>query len=147
MPRLRDGIAYATMVHMAHGTSWKGLPALGSTHRNGDRIFGHAGTYAADLMKAGTPNVSSLRRATVTGRVQLVQVGDRLTVILVGNRYAVRDDEGLVGHLSWGPIEVGKLDPRVGVPMPDVDGRILVVERLTVSSGGVVVNLGGYITP
>jgi hypothetical protein len=98
-------------------------------------------------MKAGTPNVSSLRRATVTERVQLVQVGDRLSVVLVSNRYEVRDGEGLVGHLSWGPIAVGKLDPRVGVPMPNVDGWILVVERLTVSSEGVVVNLGGYVVP
>jgi hypothetical protein len=135
------------MVRMAQGASWKGLPALGSTHRNGDRIYGSAGAYAADLMKAGAPNVSSLRRATVTERVQLVQVADRLTVVLVGNRYEVRDGEGLVGHLSWGPIEVGKLDPRIGVPLPDVDGWILVVERLTVSSEGVVVNLGGYVSP
>jgi hypothetical protein len=116
-------------------------------HKNGDRIYGSAGAYPAALMKAGTPNVSSLRRATVTDRVQLVQVGDRLTVILVGNRYEVGDSEGLVGHLSWGPIEVGNLDPRVGVPIPDVDGWTLVVERLTVSSEGVVVNLGGYVTP
>ncbi|WP_435092789.1 hypothetical protein [Clavibacter michiganensis] len=83
----------------------------------------------------------------MTERVQLVQVGNRLTVVLVGDRYEVRDGEGLVGHLSWGSPEVGKLDPRVGVPMPDVDGWILVVERLTVSSEGVVVNLGGYVTP
>ncbi|UQB14595.1 hypothetical protein [Clavibacter nebraskensis] len=131
---------------MAHGASWKGLPALGSIHRNGDRIYGSAGAYAADLIKAGTPSVSNLRRATVTVRVQLVQVGQQLTVVRVGNRYEVRDSEGLVGHLSWGPIEVGKLDPRIGVPMPDVDGWTLVVERFTVSNAGEVVNLGGTIT-
>jgi hypothetical protein len=55
-------------------------------------------------MKAGTPNVSNLRRATVTERVQLVQVGDRLTVILIGARYEVRDGKGPMGYRSWGSL-------------------------------------------
>jgi hypothetical protein len=154
--RLLRGLALTPLAHgerlrhhedMAHGTSCERLPALGSTRRNGDRIYGSAGAYAADLMKAGTPNVSILRRATVTDRVQLVQVGDRLTVVLLGNRYEVRRGGELVGHLTWGPSQVGKPDPRVGDPFPEVDGGTLVVERLTVNNTGVVVNLGGTITP
>jgi hypothetical protein len=138
---------FDTMVRMSPGSWWKGRPAIGMVHKNGERIYGTTPARALDLVEAGTPSVSSLRRTTVTERVKKVKFGSRLSVTLVGEVYEVRDRDGLVGNLSWGPSQVGKPDPRTGTPFPEVDGGTLVVERVTVSDAGEVVNLGGTITP
>lgn len=128
--------------------SWrKGRLSVGMVHENGECIYGTTPARALDLMEAGTPSVSSLRRATVMERVKKIKFGSRLSVTLVGHVYEVRDRVGLVGNLSWGPSQVGKPDPRTGTPFPEVDAGTLVVERLTVSDAGEVVNLGGTIIP
>jgi hypothetical protein len=128
---------FDTMVRMSPGSWWKGRPAIGMVHKNGERIYGTTPARALDLVEAGTPSVSSLRRTTVTERVKKVKFGSRLSVTLVGEVYEVRDRDGLVGNP----------DPRTGTPFPEVDGGTLVVERVTVSDAGEVVNLGGTITP
>jgi hypothetical protein len=135
------------MGSMGPGLWWKGRPAIGMVHKNGDRIYGTTPARALDLVEAGTPSVSSLRRTTVTERVRKVKFGSRLSVTLKGDVYEVRDRDGLVGSLTWAPSRVGKPDPRTGTAFPEVDGGILVVERLIVSDAGEVVNLGGTITP
>lgn len=137
----------ATMESMSPDSWWKGRPAVGMVHKNGDRIYGTTPACALDLVEAGTPSVPSLRRTTVTDRVRKVKFGSRLSVTLKGDVYEVRDRDGLVGNLSWAPSRVGKPDPRTGTAFPEVDGGILVVERLIVSDAGEVVNLGGTITP
>jgi hypothetical protein len=77
------------MVSMSAGSWWSGRPAIGTVHKNGERIYGTTPARALDLVKAGTPSVSSLRRTTVTDRVKKVAFGSRLSVTLVGEVYEV----------------------------------------------------------
>src|SRR5699024_1826752 len=53
-----------------------GYPRIAGPHSNGDQVFGFYDDYAANLREAGTPTVSSLKRASITPAIQKVRVGD-----------------------------------------------------------------------
>lgn len=102
--------------------------------------------YAADLMRAGTPNVSKLLVASITPLVASVDVGDSLPVDLSEKGWTVSKDGSPVGRLTWSVKQRGKPDPRTGVPMFMIEHGLLHVRTVQVLDG-VVVNCGGYVTP
>jgi len=110
-------------------------------------MFGFASGYAGDLMAAGTPVVSILRRSSVTSVVSLVDVGDELDVIWLGDRWVARRNGMDVGTLTWNAKERGNPDPRTGAPLWMLDDGVLHVERVVVDEDDIVVNLAGYVTP
>ena len=126
--------------------AWESFGPVGAPHKNGDRIYGFTTGYAADLMAAGTPNVSSLYRASISDAIALVDVGDVLDVELEGQFWWVRREGQVVGRLTWATPLKGQPDPRTGVPLwPDSQG-VLEVQRVFVNAGRVV-NVGGIFRP
>jgi len=122
-------------------------PQIGSTHKNGDRMFGVHMPYAADLMRQDTPKVSSLQKTTVTKLIRDVQMHDELHVEWDGRHWWASAPEGRVGRLTWPPNSKGQPDPRSGVPMHNLEGGTLHVKTITVDAAGVVVDVGGYVVP
>lgn len=95
-------------------------------------MFGFTTGYARELLAAGTPNVSSLYRPSITEAVRLVDVGDVLEIADVGRLLMVRR----------AGVDVGALNiPRDVVVLP----AVLQVQRVFVNDD-VVVNLGGIVT-
>jgi hypothetical protein len=125
---------------------WESHPPIGLPHKNGDRIYGITSGYAADLMSAGTPTVSSLFRKSVTPAVSNIDIGDRLLVTFDGAYWWVSSDGALIGRLTWTASSRDHADPRTGTPMRLPDNGILIVERVFVNSG-MVVNIGGKVLP
>lgn len=126
---------------------WKNYPQLGSTHKNGDRMYGFASAFASDLMAAGTPAVSSLLKSSVTPEIQRVDIGDELDVIFLGDLWMVRKAGEDVGRLTWVARRRGSPDPRNGTTQWNLEDGVLHVERVTVNLNDEVVDIGGYVTP
>jgi hypothetical protein len=122
-------------------------PQIGITHKNGDRLFGVDMPYAADLMRQGTPKVSSLQKSTVTELIREVQMHDELWVAWDGRHWWASSSAGRVGRLTWLPNSKGRPDPRSGVPMHDLERGVLHVKTITIDVDGVVVDVGGYVVP
>lgn len=122
-------------------------PQIGSTDENGDRLFGVDMPYAADLMRQGTPKVSSLQKSTVTELIREVQMHDELPVAWDGRHWWASSPAGRVGRLTWPPNSKGRPDPRSGVPMHDLDQGTLHVKTITIDVDGVVVDIGGFVVP
>ena len=131
---------------MGKARKWRSYPALGSTHKNGDRIYGYASGYAAELAEAGTPIVSSLRRATIVHPVvRTVDIDDVLQVVFDGARWTVFKGGNVVGNLTWSFSQPDQLEGRPNFEAP-MSGMI-VVERVFISDTNEVVNLGGKFIP
>jgi hypothetical protein len=124
-----------------------GLEEIPTARKNGDRVFGVFTLQAGELMRRGTPAVSSLNAKTITPTIASVRVGDSLPVIFDGAGWFVKRDNELVGRLTWTAVSRGRLDPRTGKPQWDLDDGMLTVERVTVNTAGEVVNLAGFVTP
>lgn len=126
----------------------EGHPQIGSTHKNGDRMFGLAGPFARTLAERGTPKASSLYRSTVTERVRAVRVGDELSVAWDGTYWWASSPAGVVGRLTWskGLRTETAYAPGEGSPY-DFDAGVLRVQSVTVDTTGVVVDCGGYVVP
>ena len=124
-----------------------GYEQVGSTRKNGDRTFGVFSLRADELMRAGTPAVSSLAVPSIEGAIASVRVGDLLSVAFDGDGWSVAREGVPVGRLTWTAASRGKPDPRTGTPQWDLDNGTLTVERVTVSPDGEVVNLAGFVTP
>lgn len=122
-------------------------PQIGSTHKNGDRMFGVAMPYAAELMKQGTPKVSSLQKSTVTELIHDVKMHDELAVTFDGRYWWASNEYGVVGRLTWLLSLRGTPDVRSGVPMYDFDKGTLRVKTITIDTDNVVVDVGGYVVP
>ena len=126
----RYSLGYAPVM-----AEWEKYDAVGSLHKNGDRIYGFTTGYASDLAAAGTPTVSSLYRASITDEVRSVDVGDMLPVSSDGGFWWVTKGGATIGRLTW--------------PAPDLPGHhagVVEVQRVFVNDG-VVVNLGGIFRP
>lgn len=124
---------------------WETCPPVGGAHKNGDRIYGLPVGYARDLWAAGTPMVSSLVRSTVTSLVRGVDVHDRLDVRFDGKFWWAERGGDLVGRLSWSLRMTTEPSWVDGKTLAIRDG-VLEVRTVTVSSAGVVVNCGGFVT-
>ncbi|WP_146244614.1 hypothetical protein [Curtobacterium sp. MCPF17_018] len=125
-----------------------GHPQIGSTHKNGDRMFGIAGLYSRVLAGRGTPKLSSLYHSTVTEHVRSVRVGDQLRVEWDGAFWWASSEVGRVGRLSWskGDRARGAAEPGGRSPF-DFDDGTLHVQNVTVSPAGEVVDCGGFVVP
>lgn len=125
-------------------------PQVGSTHKNGDRMFGIAGPYARTLAARGTPKLSSLYHSTVTDRIRTVRVHDILRIEWDGvKHWWASDITGVVGRLSWSKgyrEHVANLPADARNPY-DFDNGTLHVQTATVNRAGQVVDCGGYIVP
>jgi hypothetical protein len=111
-------------------SEWERYGQVGVTHANGDRIVGFVSGYARDLADAGTPNVSTLAKSSLTQAIGAVDIGDRLTVVDM----VVSLGDEMVGRIT-GPL----------VKALGGTGE-LVVERVIVN-GSTVVNVGGIFYP
>lgn len=135
---------------MADTSPIAGYPQVGSTHKNGDRMFGNAGPYARTLAARGTPKLSSLYHSTVTDRIRSVRVHDTLRVEWDGMKHWwASDATGVVGRLSWSK---GYRDHVANLPADaqnpyDFDNGTLHVQTVTVNRAGQVVDCSGYVIP
>ncbi|MET3566574.1 hypothetical protein ABIC47_002059 [Leifsonia sp. 563] len=125
---------------------WRTYPQIGSTHKNGDRMYGFTSGYAADLMAAGTSTVSSLLGTSITAAIKNVDVGDELEVVFLGDRWVARLNGIDVGRLTWSAKRRGEPNAVNGAPLWDLDDGVLHVERVTVNHDGEVIDIGGYVT-
>lgn len=125
---------------------WMSHLPVGLPHKNGDRIYGITSGYAADLMVARTPTVSSLFRKSVTPAVSNIDIGDRLSVAFDGAHWWVSNGGAIVGRLTWTASSRDRPDPRTGTLPPLPDNGTLLVERVFINNG-TVVNLGGKVLP
>jgi hypothetical protein len=123
----------------------KRYPQIGSTNKNGDRMFGVAMPYAAELMQQGTPKASSLQRSAVTDRIRSVKMHDELAVTFDGRYWWASNKHGRVGRLTWSVKMRGQPDPRSGAQMFDFDDGTLHVKTITIGTADVVVDIGGYV--
>lgn len=129
-------------------TAAGGHPQIGSTHKNGDRMFGIAGPFARALAERGTPRVSSLHHSTVTEQVRAVRVGDELRVAWDGSHWWASSPAGTVGRLTWpkGFRPETAYAPAERSPY-DFDSGTLHVQSVTLNTLGVVIDCGGYVVP
>ncbi|TFD03668.1 MULTISPECIES: hypothetical protein [unclassified Cryobacterium] len=125
---------------------WMSHLPIGLPHKNGDRLYGTSSGYAADLMAAGTPTVSSLFRKSITPSVSSIDIGDMLQVVFDGSFWWVSNADAVIGRLTWAASSRDHPDPRTGILPPLPDNGSLLVERVFVNSGAVV-NLGGKVLP
>jgi len=126
---------------------WESYPQIGSTHKNGDRMYGVNSGHAADIMAVGTPTVSSLLGSSITPAIRRIDVGDELEVIFLGDRWVARHNGVDVGRLTWSAKRRGEPNVVNGAPLWDLDDGVLHVERVTVNTEDEVVDIGGYVTP
>ena len=134
------------LIHMNSNPVWMSHLPVGLPHKNGDRVYGTTSGYAADLMAAGTPTVSSLFRKSITPAVGSIDIGDRLFVTFDGSYWWVSNGEAVVGRLTWTASSRDRPDPRTGLLPPLPDSGRLIVERVFINNGEVV-NLGGKVLP
>jgi len=123
---------------------WMTHSAMGLTHKNGDRIFGFASGYAADLFAAGTPVISSLLRSSVTEAVGSVDIGDTLDVLFDGEEWWACSTTGRIGRLNWRVSALTEPDARTGTLL-EIRNGTLTVQRVFVNEGRVV-NIGGIVS-
>lgn len=112
-----------------------GYPRIGGPYKNGDRVFGSYGERADKLRKKGTPNVSSLKKSSITPAIQEVRINDKLTLKLVDKTLVVLKSGKEIGALNWAD------DAEL------FDGGTLEIQRVFVSSNGKVSNCGGIAIP
>ena len=125
---------------------WMAHLPIGLPHKNCDRVYGTTSGYAADLMAAGTPTVSSLFRKSITASVSSIDIGDRLRVASDGSYWWVSNAGAVIGRLTWATSSRDHPDPRTGMLPPLPDTGLLLVERVFINNGAVV-NLGGKFLP
>lgn len=111
-----------------------GYPRIAGPYNNGDQVFGYYEGFATDLRAAGTPQVSSLKRSTITKAIQDVRIGDQLSLRSANNTLTVFK-RGPVGQVHWKDHK-------------DVfDGGLLEVQQVFIDIYGNVVNCGGKARP
>lgn len=112
-----------------------GHPLIGGPYKNGNRVYGDYGGYAADLREKGTPKVSSLKSSSLTPAIQDVRIGDKLLLTSVNETLVVSKSGREVGLLNWQESH-------------DVfDGGTLEVQRIVISPDGNIANCGGIAIP
>jgi hypothetical protein len=123
-----------------------GYPEL-SRRRNGDRLVGITGPFAADLYDAGTPPVHGLAAKPLPSpRLAAVRIGDQLRIERKGDRWIVSDAQGELGVLRWRPADE-RSHPVTGNLIRLPRAGTLHVQRLLLTSGGDVKDIGGYVEP
>lgn len=125
-----------------------GYPPIGTTHLNGDRIYGFTTGYARDLLEAQTPSVSALKRSSITEFMGEVRIGDRLSIAWDGKRWTVHSNAGaLLGTLSWASPGTNEAEGADDTGAWVSSKGTLVVQRVFVSAEMTVVNCGGVAYP